>query len=107
MPSGETIDLTTSKPVKRRTNRSWRLVALGILVALVIFFVGFLIGYFAKKAPTSETVTSSGKSRENGEYDYKKYHEKAVNSLTAESVEKFSRLVVDRALGRQTCKNFI
>lgn len=90
MASTETFDLTTNKPVKRRTNRFWCLVALGILVALVIFFVGFLIGYFAKKVPTSKTVNSSGKS-ENGEYDYKKYHEQAVNSLTAESVEAFSR----------------
>ena len=90
MASGETFDLTTNKPVKRRANRFWCLVALGILVALVIFFVGFLIGYFAKKARTSETVNPSSK-RENGEYDYKKYHEQAVNTLTAESVEKFSR----------------
>ena len=90
MASGETFDLTTNKPVKKRTNRFWWLVALGVLVALVIFFVGFVIGYFAKKARTIETVSSSGK-RENGEYDYKKYHEQAVNSLTAESVEAFSR----------------
>ena len=89
MESGESFDLTTNKPVKRRANRFWCLVALGVLVALVIFFVGFLIGYFAK-ARTSETVSSPGK-RESGEYDYKKYHEQAVNSLTAESVEAFSR----------------
>ena len=90
MSSGETFDLTTNKPVKRRANRFWCLVALGVLVALVIFFVGFLIGYFAKKARTSETVSSPGK-REDGEYDYNKYHEQAVNVLTAESVEAFSR----------------
>ena len=90
MVSGETFDLTTNKPVRRRTNRFWCLVALGIFVALVIFFVGFLIGYFAKKSGTRETVNSSGK-RENEEYDYKKYHEHAANSLTAESVEAFSR----------------
>ena len=90
MASTETFDLTTNKPVKRRTNRFWCLVALGILVALVIFFVGFLISYFAKKARTSETANSSGK-RENEEYYYTKYHEQAVNSLTAESVEAFSR----------------
>ena len=90
MASGETFDLTTNKPVKKRRNRFWCLVALGVLVALVIFFVGFLIGYFAKKARASETVSSSGKG-ENGENDYKKYHEQAVNLLTAESVEAFSR----------------
>ena len=90
MASAETFDLTTNKPVKRRTNRFCCLVALGIFVALVIFFVGFLIGYFAKKTRTSETVSSSGK-RENGESDYKKYHEQAANSLTAASVEAFSR----------------
>ena len=95
MESAETFDLTTNKPVKRRTNRFFCLVALGILVALVILFVGFLIGYFAKKARTSETGNSSRRKRENGEYDYKKYHEQAVNSLTAESVENFSRYVVD------------
>ena len=71
MESAETFYLTTNKPVKRRTNSFWCLVALGILVALVILFVGFVIGYFTKKARTSETVNLSGK-RENGKYDYKK-----------------------------------
>ena len=92
MASGETFDLTTDKPIKRRANRFWCLLALGIFAAVVIFFVGFVIGYFAMKARTSESpsvkdVTEGG----NGEYNYKKYHEQAVNSLRAESVEEFSR----------------
>jgi len=94
MASREKFDLTTAEPVKRRTNRFWCLVALGILVALVIFFVGFLIGYFAMKARTSESPSSSEKEEtiaKNSRSDYKKYHEQAVNSLTVESVEVFSR----------------
>ena len=90
MASSKTFDVTTNIPVKRRKTRFWCLVALRVLVALVIFFVGFLIGYFVKKARTSETVSSPGK-RKSGEYEYKKYHDQAVNSLTAESVEAFSR----------------
>ena len=97
MASTEKFDLTTDGPVKRRTNRFWCLVALGIVAAIVIFFVGFLIGYFATKARTSESQQSPKspeKKEENtgkGTYDYQKYHEQAVDSLTAESVEAFSR----------------
>ena len=94
MASGEMFDLTTEQPIKRRTNRFWRLLALGIVAAIVIFFIGFLIGYFAMKAGTSESPTSSGNDEtkgKNGESDYKKYHEQVVNSLRAESVEEFSR----------------
>ena len=94
MASREEFDLTTDEPVKRRTNRFWCLVALGIFAALLIFFIGFLIGYFAMKARTSETVNSSGKDEikgKNSESEYKKYHQQAVNTLTAESVEAFSR----------------
>ena len=90
----ESFDLTTNEPVKRRTNRFWCLVTLATLAAIVIFFIGFLIGYFAMKARTSETLDSSRKDEtkgKNGEADYKKYHEQAVNSLRAESVEEFSR----------------
>lgn len=93
MASKESFDLTTDEPVKRRTKRFWCLVALATLAAIVIFFIGFVIGYFAMKARTSETPDSSGKgeTKGNGESDYKKYHEQAVNTLTAESVEAFSR----------------
>ena len=95
MASREKLELTTDKPAKRRTNRFWCLVALGVVAALVIFFLGFLIGYFAMKARTSEspaeTKVTKEKNRENGESDYKQYHEQAVNTLTAESVEAFSR----------------
>ena len=97
MASTEKFDLTTDRPVKRRTNRFWCLVALGIVATIVIFFVGFLIGYFATKARTSESPQSpekkedtKGKGKNSGS-DYKKYHERAVDSLTAESVEAFSR----------------
>ncbi|KAL9983847.1 hypothetical protein ACROYT_G006087 [Oculina patagonica] len=94
MASTEAFDLTTDKPTKRRTNRFWCQLALGIFAAVVIFFVGFVIGYFAMKARTSELPASSGKDEtkgKNGEYNYKKYHEQMVNSLRAESVEEFSR----------------
>ena len=94
MASREKFDLTSDEPVKRRTNRFWCLVALGIVAAIVVFFVGFLIGYFAVKARTSESPSSSEKEETKGKNsgsDYKKYHEHAVNSLTAESVEVFSR----------------
>ena len=94
MASAETFDLTTNQPVKRRTNRVWCLVVLGTVAALVIFFVGFLIGYFAMKARTNESPNSTEKEEtkgKNSESDYKKYHEQAVNTLTAESVEAFSR----------------
>ena len=93
MATGEKFDLTTDEPIKRRTNRVWCLVALGIFVAVVIFFVGFVIGYFAMKARMSESPDSSGKDEtKNGEpTSYKQYHEQMVNSLKAESVEEFSR----------------
>ena len=94
MASSEKFDLTTGERKKWRTNRFWGLLALGIFAAIVIFFVGFVIGYFATKARASESPTSSGKDEtkgNNGESDYKKYHEQAVNSLRAESVEEFSR----------------
>lgn len=91
--SGETFDLTTEEPIKRRTKRFYCIVALGILAAIVIFFIGFIIGYFAVKARTSDSQTDSsdkgsGKGT-NGEY--KQYHEQLVNSLRAESVEEFSQ----------------
>ena len=94
MATGETFDLTTDEPIKRRSNRVWCLVALGIFAAVVIFFVGFVIGYFAMKARMSESqVDSSGKDEtKNGKpTSYKQYHEQMVNSLKAESVEEFSR----------------
>lgn len=91
MASEEKFDLSSDEPVKRRTNRFWCLVALTIVAAIVIFSVGFLIGYFAMKAGTSESPETKGQNTENSESDYKKYHEQAVNTLTAESVEVFSR----------------
>ena len=94
MASKEKFDLTNDEPVQRRSNRFWCLVVLGIVAALVIFFVGFLIGYFAMKARTNESPSSTEKDETKGKNsgsDYKKYHEQAVNSLTAESVEVFSR----------------
>ena len=93
MASSETFDLATGESTKRRTKRFWCLLALGIFAAIVIFFVGFVIGYFAMKARASESPTSSGndETKKNGESDYKKYHEQVVNSLRAESVEEFSR----------------
>ena len=95
MASAETFDLTTEQPIKRGTKRFWCLLALGIVAAIVIFFLGFLIGYVAMKARTSESPTSSGGKDEtkgtNSESDYKKYHEQVVNSLRAKSVEEFSR----------------
>lgn len=95
MASGETFDLTTEKPVKRgaRTKRLYCLVALGVLTAIVIFFIGFIIGYFAMKAQTSDSSKDSSDKGDskgtNGEY--KQYHEQLVNTLKAESVEEFSR----------------
>ncbi|KAJ7371544.1 hypothetical protein OS493_024884 [Desmophyllum pertusum] len=92
MATGEKFDLTTDEPIKGRSNRFWCLVALGIFAAVVIFFVGFVIGYFSMKARTSESPDSSGKDEtKNGESSYKEYHEQMVNSLKAESVEEFSR----------------
>ena len=92
MASCESFDLNIDKPAKRRTNRFRCLLALGILVGVVIFFVGFVIGYFAMKARTSESPSGKDETEgKNGEYNYKKYHEQVVNSLMAESVEEFSR----------------
>ena len=98
MSSGrETFDLRTEKPVKRqRTKRFYCVVALAVIAAILIFFVGFIIGYFAMKARTSDSPEkdSSGKRQQNKgptKSEYKKYHEQVVNSLKAESVEAFSR----------------
>ena len=77
-------------------------VGLGILGAVVIFFIGFVIGYYAMKAGASEspamvptcpvnvlpTTSPTGKGDES---KYKQLHEMMVDSLTAEKVEEFSR----------------
>ena len=96
MASGETFDLTTEKPVKRqRTKRFYCVVALAVIAAIVIFFTGFIIGYFAMKARTGDSPEKdlSGKGEKKGppKGEYKQYHEQVVNSLKAESVEAFSR----------------
>ena len=93
MASCEKFDLTVEKSEKGRTNRFWCLVTLGIFVAVVIFFVGFAIGYVAMKARTSESPDSSGKDEpKNGKpTGYKQYHEQMVNSLKVETVEEFAR----------------
>ena len=93
MAGVEKFDLTTEEPVNRSKSRFWWFVALGIFAAVVIFFVGFVIGYFAMKARASESpespkCPSKGKIEES---DYKQFHERMVNSLTAENVEEFSR----------------
>ena len=86
----------------RPPNRFRLYVGLGILGAVVIFFIGFVIGYFAMKAGASEspamvptcpvnvlpTTSPTGKGDES---KYKQLHEMMVDSLTAENVEEFSR----------------
>ena len=86
----------------RPPNRFRLFVGLGILGAVVIFFLGFVIGYFATKAGASEspamvptcpvnvlpTTSPTGKGDES---KYKQLHEMMVDSLTAEKVEEFSR----------------
>lgn len=86
----------------RPPNRFRLYVGLGILGAVVIFFLGFVIGYFATKAGPSEspamvptgpvnvlpTTSPTGKGDES---KYKQLHEMMVDSLTAENVEEFSR----------------
>lgn len=86
----------------RPPNRFRLYVGLGILGAVVIFFLGFVIGYFAMKAGASEspamvltcpvnvlpTTSPTGKGDES---KYKQLHEMMVDSLTAENVEEFSR----------------
>lgn len=86
----------------RPPNRFRLYVGLGILGAVGIFFIGFVIGYFAMKAGASEspamvptcpvnvlpTTSPTGKGDES---KYKQLHEMMVDSLTAENVEEFSR----------------
>lgn len=86
----------------RPPNRFRLFVGLGILGAVMIFFLGFVIGYFATKAGASEssamvttcpvnvlpTTSPTGKGDES---KYKQLHEMMVDSLTAENVEEFSR----------------
>ena len=86
----------------RPSNRFRLFVGLGILGAVVIFFLGFVIGFFATKAGASEspamvstcpvnvlpTTSPTGKGDES---KYKQLHEMMVDSLTAENVEEFSR----------------
>ena len=86
----------------RPPNRFRLFVGLGILGAVVIFFLGFVIGYFATKVGASEspamvptcpvnvlpTTSPTGKGDES---KYKQLHEMMVDSLTAENVEEFSR----------------
>lgn len=94
----EEFDLTTEQPVKRRTNHLYCMIALVILIAIVIFFVGFIVGYFAVKAKSSDSTPtdSSDKDRKRGSDEYKQYHEQFVGSLKAESVEAFSRYFTKR-----------
>lgn len=90
----------------RPPNRFRLYVGLGILGAVVIFFIGFVIGYYATKAGASESPamvptspvnvlpTTSPTTSPTGKGDeskYKQLHEMMVDSLTAEKVEEFSR----------------
>lgn len=87
----ETLDLTTEEPFKRRKNRSYCIVALGVVIGIVIFFLGFIIGYFAMKAHVSEpSPTESSGTRKDSKRVYEQYHEQMVDSLKADGVEKFS-----------------
>jgi len=89
--TAEMLDLTTEKPLKKGKSRFYRLVALGILVGIAIFFLGFVIGYFAMKAQVSEpSLTESSGTRKDSRHVYKQYHEQMVDSLNADSVKKFS-----------------
>ena len=106
MAESETFNLSgAEKHVEedRPPNRFRLFVGLGILgAAVVIFFLGFVIGYFAMKAGASEspamvptcpvnvlpTTSPTGKGDES---KYKQLHEMMVDSLTAENVEEFSR----------------
>ena len=90
----------------RSPNRFRLYVGLGILGAVVIFFIGFVIGYYAMKAGASESPTmvptcpvnvlpttspTTSPTGKGDESKYKQLHEMMVDSLTAEKVEEFSR----------------
>lgn len=86
----------------RPPNRFRLYVGLGILGAVVIFFIGFVIGYYAMKAGASESPTmvpicpvnvlpTTSPTGKGDESKYKQLHEMMVDSLTAEKVEEFSR----------------
>ena len=80
---------------KGRSNRFRLFVGLGILGAVVIFFLGFVIGYFAMKARASDSPvvvpTCISPVKVSPTKKVEELHKWMVNSLTAESVEEFSR----------------
>ena len=87
MSETETLTLATQKPTTRRNKRFYCIVAVAIFIAIVIFFVGFLSGYFVKAHETDP----SPHERKESNAGYKQYHERMIASLKAGSVEQFSQ----------------
>ena len=76
-------------PKAPRTQRKKYIVVIKILFIVLVFFVGFVIGYFAMVGHTNKR--HEGGKAENTNFG--KFHRRLLDSLSAESIESFSRFV--------------
>lgn len=71
---------------QKPTRRDICIIGLKVLVLIIVFFIGFIIGYFAVSKSDHSTTPNKG-AVDNTEA----LHDRLVSSLQAESLEHFSR----------------
>lgn len=71
---------------QKPTRRDICIIGLKVLVLLIVFFIGFIIGYFAMSKSDHSTTPNKG-AVDNTEA----LHDRLVSSLQAERLEHFSR----------------
>ena len=84
----EMADSYVLKEYKKQkpTRRDICIIGLKVLVLLIVFFIGFIIGYFAMSKSDHSTTPNKG-AVDNTEA----LHDRLVSSLQAERLEHFSR----------------
>ena len=88
------------KELRKPPTRQWRkyIGVMKVLLLILVFFVGFVIGYFAVVGLSNKDECSKIKEGEamyvhNPFHGFEKYHEKLLKSLSAKNIESFSRFV--------------
>jgi uncharacterized protein (UPF0333 family) len=76
---------------RRSSSPVWKtraILALKILLVIVVFFIGFVIGYFAMRSSNSD---GQDKNHSQTSADHNEYATRLAESLKAKSIEGFSK----------------
>lgn len=81
-------ELTEDHKSPRPVCKTRAILALKILLVVVVFFIGFVIGYFVMKGSISH---DRAKSSSQTAADYNEYATRLADSLQAKNLEEFSK----------------